>query len=1148
MGNSKTLKTVLAFVFSLALVGMMFLLSACGEGKIVSIDIKEGTLETTILKGATLDTDNLIIEATYENESTKEFTNEEFTLGTIDTSEIGKKNLQVTIGEASFNIQITVVEIASIDIEGDTLATTLKVGETLSTANFVASVGLFDGEDVTYINVPASELTIGNIDTTTAGAKQLSVTYKGFTDNITITVIEPVAVNFMAGYNDVLVLGEDTLNLEDMTLVFTYSDDSLSAPIQASTLTNNASSLDFSTVGEKSISFTFENKQFQKSVYVATIESLTLDTESISTIVLIDTDFEDSDISVEVAYNYGGQDLIRKNISRADLILSTIDTSTTGDKQLEIEYKGTSIFQTITVVGKVVQSLSIDPTSLSDIVCVGNTPIIDTIQVTVIYEHQATPETLTIDDISTQFSGPATTVGETITLTVTHSGATTTYEFEVVALEYSEMEVVAGTFENQIALGSNPDTSNLQIKFTAIDGIEKIVNAADLTIGTINNLQEGNHQLQITYNGQNFYIPVTVIAQGSDLYKVTKLSSQLVIDYENALLVTQGNTAFTDREQPLYAGDDNIFDLRISAEAYEGEEYGPFATIYDNLDSIRTIIEVKMDDSQTPLTGNELAAMVAIDTLNATLDFTENAIGHKFSISVQPFNMDEEYIDSCRFTAVVEVIDGYNVYDAKGLSVLDNYNRNSAWNDYKTANGLLNVDANAIILQNDISVTAADLPASYFWKTTDSHYEEINNATDLTLAGSLIDDRDYALYMREVADGQDFKLIGNYFNIDASQVPLMIAEDESLENLLNTQSNNLVRTTEGGESYMTGHTCLIYTFAHGMRDANVTAGTKMSYINVQFSGNGTLSDDARNSGALLLMKNIDVNCDVYNNIVNNFYITFYMEDGELDNPNDGNFLIEKTKAFNSFQCLLYFWGAEHCVIKDSVFSQAGGPAIITDHHGIPDDDDVKNDSTGKLIENSGFNTDGQVVGRPTNLDIINSTIESHVAGDEPWFTVYGATALTTMLLPGYEQAMNAGQKSIYVSESTDAEKTPLLNLVAVMKAGGTQGLTGARLGGYIRIFDSESDYNKFYALNGETQETTTYGLDMTHPTNSLAVQAMATFNGEFGSACVQSYSNGASMVLGVSQTATGAFYEGKYNNCYIFNGMGMICEIGNKAS
>lgn len=68
--------------------------------------------------------------------------------------------------------------------------------------------------------------------------------------------------------------------------------------------------------------------------------------------------------------------------------------------------------------------------------------------------------------------------------------------------------------------------------------------------------------------------------------------------------------------------------------------------------------------------------MVAIDTDKTTLNFTEAAIGKNFKITVKAANPDPEYdADDTMFVAVLNVIDGYNVYNAAELSVFDNVSR-----------------------------------------------------------------------------------------------------------------------------------------------------------------------------------------------------------------------------------------------------------------------------------------------------------------------------------------------------------------------------------------------------------------------------------------------------------------------------------------
>ncbi len=85
-------------------------LTACGE-KPVSIEVKEGTLDTELYVGETLNYDSVVLLVTYNNDEVKEVAkNDEMTFSTIDTLTPGDKTLTITYKKLTVDVTITVIE------------------------------------------------------------------------------------------------------------------------------------------------------------------------------------------------------------------------------------------------------------------------------------------------------------------------------------------------------------------------------------------------------------------------------------------------------------------------------------------------------------------------------------------------------------------------------------------------------------------------------------------------------------------------------------------------------------------------------------------------------------------------------------------------------------------------------------------------------------------------------------------------------------------------------------------------------------------------------------------------------------------------------------------------------------------------------
>ena len=101
-------KVMMSLVFCLITV---FSVTACGKVEIKSAAVKNGTLETTIVKGEELVTSNTIVIYTYDDNSTKEVPASKLKFSEIDTDTIAKQTLTITYDEEeySFDVQINVV-------------------------------------------------------------------------------------------------------------------------------------------------------------------------------------------------------------------------------------------------------------------------------------------------------------------------------------------------------------------------------------------------------------------------------------------------------------------------------------------------------------------------------------------------------------------------------------------------------------------------------------------------------------------------------------------------------------------------------------------------------------------------------------------------------------------------------------------------------------------------------------------------------------------------------------------------------------------------------------------------------------------------------------------------------------------------------
>ena len=621
-----------------------------------------------------------------------------------------------------------------------------------------------------------------------------------------------------------------------------------------------------------------------------------------------------------------------------------------------------------------------------------------------------------------------------------------------------------GTLITTVVKGGTVDTSATEVVLTYKDKTTKEITAADLSFSNVDTATVGTKKLTITYSKENysFDVEITVVASEADVVSVISLESELVQEF-NAKKNATGNERieFMNHNDYLYAGTENTFHFRIKATGVDLE-----GNRLTGLKKVRTVVTVSVlkYSNWVVLSDENVADYMTINTEDATFNFKDKATEEEaFRITVKAANpeagMEEANVS---FTAEVKVIDAFNVYTAKELSAYDNssagMDRVFDWTAIKQEAGVAGKTINAVILQSDISVTRNDVPAEVFWNKNSENFSSFSADKQAALLGTTIDRNGYGLYKRFISDGDEFQFIGNFFTVDFSAFPKMVGENKEASTLVDVEKEKII----------TSHFCAFYN-RKANENKNFTEQTTINWKNVAFVGNGGLSEDPvesiANSGGLLMMKNHSINFEGNNTISNNFYIGYFFELGEEYGEFEGNYVVDSCRGYYSYQCLFYMWGAKHTIIRDSEFKHASGPAIIADHVGA--------------------NTSGDG-GQISRIDVIHSTIESKVTTASPWLINYGATDIITQISQANSaiyavenltigKSLSHGTKDI--DEGGTTKKYEVFDLVALIKSSSNEGASTGRVQGYVRFFDNQEAYNKFYATGADHEETT-YGLDM----------------------------------------------------------------------
>ena len=547
---------------------------------------------------------------------------------------------------------------------------------------------------------------------------------------------------------------------------------------------------------------------------------------------------------------------------------------------------------------------------------------------------------------------------------------------------------------------------------------------------------------------------------------------------ENKVEKTNKQTEFSDLTRQYVVGDDNR--INVKPKVIFKDSSGIPTTQVDNW---KYIIDVQIlnDDQFVSLGEEDLQTYLElVDKTNCDLDFKETAIGHTFKVVVTPDGLtpkQKENITRYQTEITFDVIDGYNVYNAKELSYMNRYidsfkGDREAWAEFKTSNGLdAELQTNALIIHDDINVTKSDVPSKFFYNEEDSD----------RAIGSLRDNVD--IYTRYFGKDNQFTIYGNYFTLSFASFPYVTREGgkPTPEGKVISHAN-LFRADAENEAESHDATCKFV-----MRDLNLI-------------GNAPKQENTILGGGLIMNKSHNVDALMENNLSRTWFITYFSERDYC------NYTINKCKAYDNFNSFIYNWGAT-LIANDSEFVGAGGPVIIQDH--------VDNDST---------TGEGGSVGKAT---FTGCKLESRVAGTEGWFDLVGASGVVPQI-----KTLNAAFTNFNANFTFKQNDVEMLNLISVNKSGSAQGLTtGQKIKGSVKIDDNPAfDFGETNPyLAGFIDQVTSQSQVAPIFQSTGAANAFAYFN---GTCLVDAQLN----ELNTVEAATNPIFQGDYLAIY-YQGM-----------
>ena len=791
-----------------------------------------------------------------------------------------------------------------------------------------------------------------------------------------------------------------------------------------------------------------------------TAQSLTVDASNVTTTYKYGSqDISFENLVIKAMGVYGGEQTVALSnveIWHADANVTadiTAITNAVGEQTVTVKYLGKEDTFTVTVNDYMTALVASGVTEFT--VDVFGTPAFDGLVLTANYASGASEEIALADatnNADTQSPGV-----KTVAFVYEGFQATVTLNVKNVL---NSIYVVAASVPENVAFGTEvTGLLGLQVygKYAyGEDSIIKIVNSYKTNFVAGVSFKVGDVQMydivetteitsvagerEITllyiYEGNEFSVTFTLLVNDEVFQLASYDESSTWIQY-NASITNMSDAEedegdfFVSENKDYIVGDDNEF------------AYVPTAMWYDfdtntnkTLDRlpVASTVYILGDDGEYHVLTRSATSIVGVyeHSYNGTKYLTEYsednqyrffdgvAVGKYFKISILPAEEyknigGESFTEADAVSIIFRVVDGFNVNYAKQLCVLDN--TQSEWNAIKAELGLTNVNPKSVVLHTNITITDGDLPKAFTYTLPDNYPiyykdnatgtvytpeelpEELGGPLTRTFFYDTLDGSFINLYEYTIADGEDFAIYGNFFNIDASRLPMVAAFEASGigGSYYGSDFSNMTLFLIGGNADTNGDTDEHFRFENLALKGNAN----IYDVSVDKSTTGCVTTDALVfAGGAIMVKAERATTEMENVRANTFFIGYFPSDNATVNFN-------KTKCYDSFQNAMFIWETVTVDVKQSYFKRAGGPVMILSHV------DPKNNTT---------------VGYPV-VNVDDATVmESYVTGSETWFKTVNAGSVISQF-QALDQIFNAYGKSIFNAEGK-------MNIVGISIAGG----------------------------------------------------------------------------------------------------------------
>ena len=541
--------------------------------------------------------------------------------------------------------------------------------------------------------------------------------------------------------------------------------------------------------------------------------------------------------------------------------------------------------------------------------------------------------------------------------------------------------VVGGEFKANYEVGETVDLTGITVTITYEEGQVEVLTHESVTAEEVDMTTAGVKTVVISFtdpiNNEQDFSSVSITVIKKDVVEQFEKPSGITAfesDNKSAGTLQYGTSGFqgqfVEGDKLYVVGDDNAWKFvpafAVDKDGIPTTQVNFYATVdlYVKVEDEYVLLEKTVDEENATFvtyTNEDGEIFAVVDTYRGSYKFDTAAVGKVMKLSVLP--SEEHYkIDGVNaLTLEFRVIDGYNVYEAWQLAVIDNDATRNDWVELKTEKGILGYNPSGVIIHADIHIGADDVPASFFHVTeTETLYQDKTDPEDIKTSIAPVGTR----YLEDGTEvyvhtgSSDLVIEGNFFRIDTQNFPLV--------------ASKAVFGSESDWDYgsdFSNATLFVFKTNDERYNPKPDDVSVVTVANLDVAGNAARNNwvDAEgnlaSAGGLIFVKVKEYATASFTNMIGNSFFLGYFPD------HDSIVTMDKIKCYDSYQNAIMVWGNVQATVSDSYFNGAGGPIVI-----------CQSDERDSVWYN------------PT-LIVTNSKTETHLSGEEIWFTAVNATTI-----------------------------------------------------------------------------------------------------------------------------------------------------------